>query len=373
LVRDPGFNDLESELADARQRLDALRSRSAAGPVVKHGQAGSRREQEPSARGAGEAAGGRVRVAAADGLIESVELDPRVLRLDARELAGHLAAALNAALDDLRANAGLEYPAAGVDLGGLTRQLGAVRDQALRQLYQITSALQDAVAEMRRDASVPGMVDVPDFEGLLDDMGRTLTLIGAGYVPASPAAASQGGSDRGAASQGGSDRGAAGQGGSDRGAAGQGGSDRGAAGQGGSDRGAAGQGGSDRGAAGQGGSDRGAAGQGGSDREVRGEGTAGPGGQVRATAGQGGRVESLSMAPTVVRRGTHELAGYVVAAVNAALEDVDRQQRERGGAAAAPRAELANRVRMVQDLSLQQMRAFGDALADLMASIAPRA
>ena len=35
-------------------------------------------------------------------------------------------------------------------------------------------------------------------------------------------------------------------------------------------------------------------------------------------------------------------------------------------------AELAERIRTVQDLSVRQMRAFGESLAELMASIAPR-
>ena len=52
-------------------------------------------------------------------------------------------------------------------------------------------------------------------------------------------------------------------------------------------------------------------------RGCRGEGEAGAGGLARAVGGPGGHVESLSIEPAAARKGSHEVAGYVVTAVNA--------------------------------------------------------
>jgi hypothetical protein len=180
-VTNPGFDELERTLAAARERLDALRARSSGAaerPVDRHAASPGDPHGGPTVHGAGEAADGRVRaVAVRDftiGLIESVELDPRALRMDMGELAGHLAAALNAAMDDLRANASLAEGStdSSIDLGVLKKRLSEVQDQATRQLYQLTSGLQDVVAKIGRDANVAGAVAVRDVEELFLQMRR---------------------------------------------------------------------------------------------------------------------------------------------------------------------------------------------------------
>lgn len=311
----PDFDEVERTLADARRRLDALRAGrgGAAQPVREQdaGRPGGRRDEhggddDRRTRGSGVAADGRVRAVAADGLIESVELDPRVLRLSTEELARHVLAALNAALDDLRVRALPGDGSTRIDPGMLAARLGEVQEQAMHQLYRLTSALQDVVGEIRRDADVTGAVEVPDFGRLFDETRRMLDSLGAGSPPGRHGqAVREDVRDDG--------------------------------------------------------------------RSSRGEGRAGPGGMVCAAAGPDGRVGSLSIEAAVVRRGSHEVAAHVVTAVNAALDEAYRQRREHADAAAVDRADLATRVRMVQDLSVSQMRAFGQSLADLMASISPRA
>jgi DNA-binding protein YbaB len=320
LVTDPAFSELERNLSAARRKLDALRATGPAGLTSQHGRQDRPPAGQPdgvTARGRAAAADGRVRAVAvsndAFGSIESVELEPRMLRMDTGELADHVRTALNAALDDMRANA-WAAPAAdanpGIDVGALTTRLTQVQDQATRQLYQLTSALADVLAKIGQDATVSGAVAVPDVEELFQETLRTLESVpvgGGGAGSAHPGGAPDGG-DTAPADQ----------------------------------------------------------------AESRGEGEAGTGGLVRAVAGPGGRVEALAIDPAAVRKGSHEVARYAATAANAALADYAAKQRDLFAAAAADRAALAQRVQTVQDLSLRQMRAFGESLAGLIAGIAPR-
>ena len=322
-MTDPAFSELERNLAAARRKLDALRASSLAGltrqQVRQDGPPGGQPDAV-TAHGSGDAADGRVRAVAvsndAFGVIESVELEPRMLRMDTGELAGQVQTALNAALDDMRANAWAAPAAAanpGIGAGELTKRLTEVRDQATRQLYQLTSALQDVLAKIGQDATVSGAVAVPDVEELFQETLLTLASVPAGRDGAGSASA---GGAAGAPYRGETPPP--------------------------------------------------------DEAESRGEGEAGPGGLVRAVAGPGGRVESLTIEPAAVRKGSHEVARYVAVAANAALAGYARTQRELYAAAAADRAALAQRARTVQDLSLRQMRAFGESLAGLIAGIAPR-
>jgi hypothetical protein len=100
--------------------------------------------------------------------------------------------------------------------------------------------------------------------------------------------------------------------------------------------------------------------------EVRGEGTDADR-EIRAVVGLGDRVEALEIWPQAMRAASFELGERVVTAVNAALDDIRAQARERAGAAG--QEDFAARVQAVQDLSLQHMRAYSQALAGLMSSI----
>jgi DNA-binding protein YbaB len=366
-VTDPAISELERNLAAARRKLDALRATSPAGVprrAERQDEAPAHQQGAVTAHGSGEAADGRVRVVAvsngAFGSIESVELEPRLLRMEAAELADQVRATLNAALDDMRANA-WAAPAAtaspGIDLGALAKRLTEVQEQATRQLYQLTSALQDVLAKIGRDANVSGAVAVPDVNELFQETLQTLASAAAapdgttrpGAVPAATTPTAPlpgpGGNPRGSSPRVTSTPASAAAATT-----------------------APGAGGfphagfpPDRG-------DGPAQDQ----EQSRGEGEAGLGGLVRAVAGPGGHVESLAIDPAAVRKGSHEVAGYVAAAVNAAMDDYSRKQRPLFDAAAGDRAALAQRVRTVQDLSLRQMRAFGESLAGLIAGIAPR-
>jgi hypothetical protein len=313
-VTNPAFSELERDLAAARRRLDALRAAGSGGLARQverpdgppAGQQAATAPGVAAARGRGEAAEGRVRVVAVSndalGLIESAELEPRLLRMETSELSGHIQSALNAALDDMRASAWAAPAAAaapGIDVEALAKRLTGVHDQATQQLYQLTSGLQDVMAKIGREAAVSSAVAVPDVGELFEETLRIL---------ASVAASPDGPGD----------------------------------------------------------------GQPPGQAEGRGHGEAGTGGLVRAEAAADGRVESLVINLAAVRKGSHEVAAYVIAAVNAALDDSFGSQRERFAAAAADRAVLAQRVRAVQDLSLRQMRVFGESLAGLIAGIAPR-
>jgi DNA-binding protein YbaB len=67
-------------------------------------------------RGTGTASGGRIVVGAdASGRIDSIKLDPRVMRMASQELAGELLRAVNAAQDDCARQAGHLIAEAGVD------------------------------------------------------------------------------------------------------------------------------------------------------------------------------------------------------------------------------------------------------------------
>ncbi|MCY1138005.1 YbaB/EbfC family nucleoid-associated protein [Actinoplanes sp. Pm04-4] len=111
---------------------------------------GDQKAQEPPV-GTGEAADGRIRVRATlPGRIESLELEPSVLRLGGDELAQQIEAAVNAALADLQGRA---VTAAGpADLGALTDQLKDIQADAERQFAKLTTSLIEAQEQIARRA-----------------------------------------------------------------------------------------------------------------------------------------------------------------------------------------------------------------------------
>ena len=87
----------------------------------------------------GEAAEGRVRATVtAGGRLESLYLDPRMMRLGSEELGEHVVTAVNAAFDALRAQA---LPTAGVDLTGLAEQVRELRDTAVPRMESFLQAM----------------------------------------------------------------------------------------------------------------------------------------------------------------------------------------------------------------------------------------
>ncbi|MFC7280068.1 YbaB/EbfC family nucleoid-associated protein [Paractinoplanes rhizophilus] len=112
--------------------------------------AGDQDEQEPPI-GTGEAVDGRVRVRAVlPGRIESLELDPSVLRLNGEELAREIESAVNAALADLQGRA--VATAGTASLGALTDQLKEIQLNAERQFAKLTASLVEAQEQLARRA-----------------------------------------------------------------------------------------------------------------------------------------------------------------------------------------------------------------------------
>jgi DNA-binding protein YbaB len=158
-MADVGGADVDGAFRDARRQLESARAGADAG------------------RGTGEAADGQVRVVAAGGRLERVELDPRVMRMPGERLAGHLVAAGNAALDELRAAAPAADDAA-VDPAALAQRLERVTEEGLRSMAVITQAIEDAMAQV---ADRTGMTGDPRPDGLEQLVAQTR-----GAVPAPP-------------------------------------------------------------------------------------------------------------------------------------------------------------------------------------------
>jgi hypothetical protein len=100
---------------------------------------------------------------------------------------------------------------------------------------------------------------------------------------------------------------------------------------------------------------------------LRGDGASADG-LVRAVAQAGGRVD-LELDARAMRSSAAELAGFVVDAVNLALADLRAIEAESPQPSTIDTAELAERVRHVQDLSVAQMTGYTQALRSIMASI----
>jgi DNA-binding protein YbaB len=92
-------------------------------------------------------------------------------------------------------------------------------------------------------------------------------------------------------------------------------------------------------------------------------------GLVQAVAVPPGRVGRLTIDPAAGRRPPRELAEFVVAAVNVALDDLGRP----GGGSGAPadRAELDRRLQELRDAAQRQMEGFVTSLSGLLDGIRP--
>lgn len=134
LAVDLGSAEMDQLLSQTRRTLQALRSS---------------RLPDAAARGEGESANGRVRAVAAGGRLQSVELDPRVMRLPSHDLAAHVVAAVNAALDDLAAQAPTAGDLAVPDPKELAAAVAEVQEQSVRQMAAISQAIAAAVQRVK--------------------------------------------------------------------------------------------------------------------------------------------------------------------------------------------------------------------------------
>lgn len=114
--------------------------------------AGTDEAPEPL-RAEGTAAEGQVEVVLVGQRVDSVRLDPRVLRAGAEPLGEYIAEAVNAALDDLRQRAGQgEAGGAALDPVALGETLGELQNESVRSMSAMTRALTDAVQRIQQGA-----------------------------------------------------------------------------------------------------------------------------------------------------------------------------------------------------------------------------
>jgi hypothetical protein len=267
----------------------------------------------PAPLGRGDAADGQVQATATCGRVESLELDPRLMRLSGEQLAGHVATAVEAALEDARGQStvGPAPDTPPVDPRVLAARLGQVHDQGVRAVEMITQALGDAVALLRDRTGMAGDVSPRGLPELLAETHRTVARM------AGPAEEADGAGD-----------------------------------------GAAG------GAAGAGEE----AGMGAAGAEFTGHGEA-AGGLVHAnTAAPDGRLTALEIDGRLMRLASHDLAAQVLLAVNGALTDLRDKLRERSAFSPVDPERLA----ALREASTQQMTAYARSLRDLVAAIKPR-
>lgn len=132
--------EFEELLTNTRAQLEAMRAKPQPGP-------------EPTV-GQGRALDGRISVEmAADGRLSGLALDPSVLRMDERDLAREIMAAVNEAW---AANRGLDASAAAVaalDAEALERRVTELQDQGLATMRRFTDQMQ-AILD-RAESRVP--------------------------------------------------------------------------------------------------------------------------------------------------------------------------------------------------------------------------
>jgi DNA-binding protein YbaB len=121
--------EFEELLSNTRAQLEAMRAKPQPGPAPGVGQ--------------GKALDGRITVEmAADGRLSGLALDPSVLRMDERELAREIMAAVN---DAWAKRQGLDESAAAVaalDTAALQRRLTELQDQGVATMRRFTDRMQ---------------------------------------------------------------------------------------------------------------------------------------------------------------------------------------------------------------------------------------
>lgn len=139
------------------------------------------------------AAEGRIRVAVTRGRVRAVLLDPRTKRMNPKELAGYLKAAVNAALTEYakRVPSGGPIP----DIAGLADDLARMQNEELRSIEQMTQGIAESMDQVRQDTGITGDPSTPGLEHLMAQMSRTVAALGdaIGARPVKPAEVSENG------------------------------------------------------------------------------------------------------------------------------------------------------------------------------------
>ena len=131
-----GAEGLHALLSDTRRLIDSMRAASPAADA-------------PPPEGIGTALDGAIRCTAGmPGVVTSLELDPKVMRMSSREAAHRVAEAVNAALADLRLQMSTAVPQVDPEL--LSGQVAQLQDESIRQMQRFTSAISEAIEQIRR-------------------------------------------------------------------------------------------------------------------------------------------------------------------------------------------------------------------------------
>lgn len=104
---------------------------------------------------------------------------------------------------------------------------------------------------------------------------------------------------------------------------------------------------------------------------LRGEGMSASG-QIRATVVTGGRLESVRVDPRAMRLGSEALGEEVVAAVNAALDDL-RVKAQEAAPAMPDRAALGQQLEELRTESVRRMQLFTQGVAEAVEQISQAA
>lgn len=108
-------------------------------------------ETDPRTDAAASGLDGKIRVTlGADGRVRELVLSDEALAVGASELARELTATINAAWGKTRSSDPAAGAAAAVDMAALASRVGQLREESLRSMGRITSALTDALAKIDR-------------------------------------------------------------------------------------------------------------------------------------------------------------------------------------------------------------------------------
>jgi DNA-binding protein YbaB len=145
-----GTEEFQRLLDEARESLASMRraARDAQPPP-----ADATGEAAAPVEGSGEALDGLVRcTVAADGTVDELVLDPRLLRRPLAETADGVRAAINEAVADMRArrDPGVPDGVPDVDLEALGQRVSEIQTEGLRQMQRFSQTIHEVMARMRR-------------------------------------------------------------------------------------------------------------------------------------------------------------------------------------------------------------------------------
>lgn len=144
-----GSGDFERLLGDTRRALGALRSGN--GDASRTADSGA----EP-VTGNGSAADGKITAkVVAGGRLEELTVDPRLMRQGSEEMCAQIMVAVNAALDELRANTAQAAPAA-MDPAALADMMADLQTESVQQMNRFTQGIAETVAKISQASGGSG-------------------------------------------------------------------------------------------------------------------------------------------------------------------------------------------------------------------------